>query len=223
MVKTGLSAVIGSWKISARFHPHAQSCISRSERAPAGSRPLVDEPSLVDPSGRFHEPHDRERRQRLAAPRLGRPAPSVSPGATEKLTSMTAGTKRPPISKPVVKLLDREQRGSVRHRSRCARPNTARSASAISPTVAPGFHRLGLITGTRFVRPARRRWRPRRVPVASRRRRATPRTARTRSICRGSISGSMRSISILCVFRRPEPVHARRRRCRPASIASWAR
>src|SRR5215217_7939301 len=100
MVKTGLSAVIGSWKMSA-ISPPRTDCISRSE-SPPRSRPLyVIRPDSIRPGG------STSRMIENAVSDLPLPdsptRPSVSPGAIEKLTSRTAGVNRPFTSKPVVR------------------------------------------------------------------------------------------------------------------------
>ena len=179
MVKTGLSAVIGSWKMSA-ISPPRTSCISRSEQA-AQVAPLVEDPARLDASGRLDQPHDRERGQRLAAARFADQAERLA--RCDRKADVDDGRREAAVHLEARRqVLDRRGAAPQTSISVCS-PNTARIASEISPTVACAST-AWTIDRHEVVRAARR--------GADRVERRSPaalvsldaRTRRTRSTCR---------------------------------------
>ena len=210
IVNTGLSAVIGSWKMSAISAPRT-CCISRSASG-SRSRPLNRSRPVGDPARRLHQPHDRQRRHRLAAAGL---ADQAQRFARRDVEADVDDRRHEPAADVEAggEVLDRQQSGSlgstdrlvdpdpspnpgpIRHRSPCAR---RRPIAQRVGDLADGRARLdGRDDRRHEVR--RRRARPPRPPSSAARHAAASRdarTARTRSTCRRSTSGSICRTSI---------------------------
>ena len=94
IVNTGLSEVIGSWKIIAISLPRIADLASARVETAEVHRPrrpgAAGSPPVLDASGRLDQPHDGAGGHRLAAAALAETTPSVRSGAIEKSTPSTA-------------------------------------------------------------------------------------------------------------------------------------
>ena len=113
-VKTGLSEVIGSWKIIEISLPRILS-ISRSSRLSEVAA-LEDDPALARRSrpGSSTQAHDRQRRHRLAASPTRRRRRACGPSSSAKSTPSTARIGPPVGVEPRAQVLDLEQRSAAR-------------------------------------------------------------------------------------------------------------
>ena len=127
VVRTGLSEVIGSWKIiaiSVAAHLPHLALGQRQQIAAAEEHAAAD-----DAAGRIaHQAQDRQRGHRLAAARFADDAERCVPAGTAKQTPSTARSSTPPVAKRVTSSTSRSgSLAAARLAVRC-RPRAAHRA-----------------------------------------------------------------------------------------------
>jgi hypothetical protein len=113
--------------------------------------PIETDWAAVDLPRRLHEPQNRQRGHRLAATRLTDDAQRLS--TTQLEADVIDGPHGAAGNlERCGQVLDAKESSVSVHHVKSASPNTSRSASEISPTVAPACT-AAMTSGTRFVSP----------------------------------------------------------------------